>query len=185
MDFPGTLTVDPLHMIRYVLDVTLSLAYHGFKKILIVNGHGSNVPVLDLVARQTIIKTEGKTTCGSLFYMNSPEYARAEKETFPELVGQAGHGDAIETSLYMGIRPDLVQLEKAKDNPASDLTKLGNALLPLRLIWSSYSKEGIYGTVTGSSQEKGETLVAAAVEGLVNIFNEYYDKKIPERVDHH
>src|SRR5262245_33255696 len=50
MDFPGTLTVDPRHMLDYVLDVTMSLAYHGFKKILIVNGHGSNYPILDLVA---------------------------------------------------------------------------------------------------------------------------------------
>lgn len=185
MDFPGTLTVDPIHMINYVLDVTLSLAHHGFKKILIVNGHGSNAPVLDLVARQTIIKTDGKVTCGSLFYMSSPEYERVANETFPELVGQWGHGDAIETSLYMGIRPDLVQLDKAKDNPASDIMKLGSAVLPLRLIWSSFSKEGIYGIVTGSSQAKGEKLVAAAVEGLVNIFNQYYAKEIPPKVDHH
>ena len=28
MDFPGTLTVDPQHMINYVLDVCLSLSHH-------------------------------------------------------------------------------------------------------------------------------------------------------------
>ncbi len=185
MDFPGTLTIDPQHMINYVLDVCLSLSYHGFRKILIVNGHGSNVPVLDLVARQTIIQTQGKTSCASIFYMSSPEYEQAANEVFPELAAQAGHADAIETSLYMAFLPNLVQLDKAHDNPASDLMYLGSASLPLRLWWSSFSKEGIYGTITGASKEKGNVLAAAAVDGLAKIFKQYYAKKIPERVDHH
>ncbi|MSP13549.1 MAG: creatininase family protein [Chloroflexi bacterium] len=185
MDFPGTLTADPQHMINYVLDVTLSLASHGFKKILIVNGHGSNAPVLDLVARQTILRTEGKTACASLFYMNSAEYEKVANDLFPEMAGRWGHADSIETSLYMGLRPDLVQLEKAKDDPVTDLMMLGTALLPLRIHWSSLSQEGIYGLVSSSSQEKGEKLVAAAVEGLAKVYQQFYDKVLPPRVDHH
>ncbi len=185
MDFPGTLTVDPQHMINYVLDVCLSLAHHGFRKLLIVNGHGSNWPVLDLVARQAIIRTEGKMACASIFYMQSVEYERVANELFPEAQGKWGHADEIETSLYMGIRPDLVQLDKAHDNPVSDLMMVGTAVLPLRLWWSSFSQEGIYGRVGNSSQEKGEKLVAAAVEGLANVFVQFYEKHIPERVDHH
>lgn len=184
MDFPGTLTIDPRHMLDYVLDVTLSLAYHGFTKVLIINGHGSNAPILDLVARQTIIRTEGKCACASMFYMESPEYDKAARELFPELVGKWGHGDAIETSLYMGLRPELVQLEKAKDSPPTDLMMLGNATLPLRLWWSSFSPEGIYGYVEGSSEEKGKKLVAAAVTGLAKVFEQFHAKEIPPRVDH-
>jgi creatinine amidohydrolase len=185
MDFPGTLTIDPRHMLDYCLDVTMSLAHHGFTKILIVNGHGSNAPILDLVARQTIIKSEGKVACGSLFYMQSPEYDKVARELFPDLVDKWGHGDAIETSLYMGLRPELVQLEKAKDSPVTDLMMLGNATLPLRLWWSSFSPEGIFGWVEGSSEEKGRQLVDAAVKGLANIYTQFHEKKIPPRVDHH
>jgi creatinine amidohydrolase len=185
MDFPGTLTVDPQHMINYVLDVCLSLSHHGFRKILIVNGHGSNVPVLDLVARQTIIRTQGETACASIFYFNSVEFERTAAELFPEMAGRYGHADDVETSLYMGIRPDLVQLDKAHDDPPTDLMELGSGKLPLRLIWSSFSKEGIYGLTSGASQAKGEKLLAAAVEGLANIFVQFYEKTIPKRVDHH
>ena len=185
MDFPGTLTVDPQHMINYVLDVCLSLGRHGFKKILIVNGHGSNAPVLDLVARQTIVRTNGAVICASIFYMNSAEYERAANELFPEMAGRAGHADVIETSLYMGLRPDLVQLDKAHDDPPSEIMKLGTARLPLRVIWSSLSREGIYGLVNGSSEAKGAALVEAAVEGLANVFDEFHSKAIPEPVDHH
>ncbi len=184
MDFPGTLTVDPIHMVYYVLDVTLSLAYHGFTKILIVNGHGSNVPVLDLVARQTIIKTEGKVACGSIFYHQSEEYAQASKELFPE-VPHMEHGDVIETSLYMGIRPDLVDLSLAEDEPQTDVMDIGTAKLPLRLYFSSFAKTGIYGRVKTSSAQKGEQLVNAVVAGLARIFTDFHAKPIPTRVDHH
>jgi creatinine amidohydrolase len=185
MDFPGTLTVDPQHMINYVLDVCLSLAHHGFSKLLIVNGHGSNAPVLDLVARQAIIRTEGRLACASIFYMQSQEYERVANALFPEMFGRWGHADAIETALYMGVRADLVQLDKAHDNPVSDTMMLGTAVLPLRLWWSSFSREGIYGSMRGANEENGKKLVAAAVEGLAGIFKQFYEKQIPKRVDHH
>jgi len=51
MDFPGTINNDFEHFMHHVLDITKSLAYHGFKKIVLLNGHGSNWPNLDLVAR--------------------------------------------------------------------------------------------------------------------------------------
>jgi creatinine amidohydrolase len=185
MDFPGTLTIAPVNMLNYVLDVCLSLSKHGFTKVLLVNGHGSNAPVLDLAARQAMIQTEGKLTCASLFYMQSVEYERVTSALFPDLIDKWGHGDAIETSLYMGLRPELVQLEKARDDPPTGLMDLGSALLPLRLHWSRFSKEGIYGYVEGSSQEKGEQMVAAAVEGLANIYIDLHGRTIPPRVDHH
>jgi creatinine amidohydrolase len=185
MDFPGTLSVDPQHMISYVLDVCLSLAHHGFKNILMVNGHGSNAPILDLVARQTIIQTKGETACASILYMQSPEYERTVCELFPDVGEWSGHADAIETSAYMGFRPDLVQLDKAHDDQSQGLMELGTARLPLRLWWSSISKQGIYGTVSGASRAKGEILVAAAVEGLARVFLSFHEKIIPVRVDHH
>ena len=43
-----------------VLDITKSLAYHGFKKIILLNGHGSNMPNLDLVARRTNLETDAE-----------------------------------------------------------------------------------------------------------------------------
>lgn len=52
MDFPGTINQHyahfiEAHFIKHVLDITRSLAYHGFKKIVLLNGHGSNMPPLD------------------------------------------------------------------------------------------------------------------------------------------
>src|SRR5690348_344971 len=58
MDFPGTIAVAGDTIIRYVADIGVSLARHGFRKILLVNGHGSNVPFLDIAARNITNQTE-------------------------------------------------------------------------------------------------------------------------------
>ena len=51
LDFPGTIAVQGPTFINYITDIGQSLAHHGFRKILLVNGHGSNVPFLDIAAR--------------------------------------------------------------------------------------------------------------------------------------
>ena len=44
IDFPGTIHIEPEVFIAFCLNITKSVAYHGFRKILLVNGHGSNAP---------------------------------------------------------------------------------------------------------------------------------------------
>jgi creatinine amidohydrolase len=172
------------HMLDYTLDVCLRLAKHGFKKILIVNGHGSNVPVLDLVARQTIVQTGDATACASLDFWSTENYERTAATLFPECDG-TGHADAIETSLYISLRPELVRLELAHDDPSTGVMELGTGRLPFRLIWSSFSKEEILGTVSGADRSKGQQLIAAAVGGLAKIFVRFSEKEIPLPVNHH
>src|SRR5256885_2065884 len=81
MDFPGTINNDFEHFMHHVLDITKSLAYHGFKKILLFNGHGSNMPNLDLVARRTNLETG---------VLGEAELATAEKgrQAYEEAVKQ-------------------------------------------------------------------------------------------------
>jgi len=56
-DFPGVIWIQPETLIAFVTDITKSLAHHGFRRILLLNSHGSNHPVLDLAARKTVIET--------------------------------------------------------------------------------------------------------------------------------
>ena len=58
MDFHGTIDIQIEHLLHFVLDVTKSVAHHGFRRILIADGHGSNMPILELVARRTILETD-------------------------------------------------------------------------------------------------------------------------------
>ena len=51
MDFPGAITIGWDTFARYCKDVGGSLARHGFKRMLFLNGHGSNQPFVDAAAR--------------------------------------------------------------------------------------------------------------------------------------
>ncbi|PZF73709.1 creatininase family protein [Taibaiella soli] len=53
MAYPGTITIRPQVMIELVNDILDSLARHGFKRVLIVNGHGGNIDFLNEVLLQS------------------------------------------------------------------------------------------------------------------------------------
>ncbi|MFI5371728.1 MAG: creatininase family protein [Candidatus Eisenbacteria bacterium] len=44
MAYPGTVTVSAEHYFPFLRDVLDSIATHGFRRILVVNGHGGNTP---------------------------------------------------------------------------------------------------------------------------------------------
>jgi len=60
MDFQGTINNDFHHFIDHALNIVKSLAYNGFKKIILLNGHGSNMPNLNLVARRGNLETDAE-----------------------------------------------------------------------------------------------------------------------------
>lgn len=53
MAYPGTITIRPNVMMELVNDILDSLKTHGFKRILIVNGHGGNIDFLNEVLQES------------------------------------------------------------------------------------------------------------------------------------
>jgi creatinine amidohydrolase/Fe(II)-dependent formamide hydrolase-like protein len=99
IDFPGTIHIEPEVFIAFCLNVTKSVAYHGFEKILVVNSHGSNAPLVDVVARRTTLETG--SLCAACHY---PNLAIEEFRTFKDTETIA-HADEFETSLYLHLAP--------------------------------------------------------------------------------
>ena len=65
MDFPGSVTIHHETFIRYIVDILKSLAYHGFSRIIVINGHGSNIPPLDLACRRANLETDANVALAS------------------------------------------------------------------------------------------------------------------------
>ncbi|GAG81696.1 unnamed protein product, partial [marine sediment metagenome] len=172
------------------------LAHHGFKRVLIVNGHGSNHIYVDAAARQAIIDTEGKVLCAALSYWSVPQVLRITKKVRDSGLGGMAHAGEFETSMYLAMRSELVDMSKAADwLGASEIPDIfryemmnpppERAAVPLFPYWSTSSPNGVYGAASKSTKDKGDQFLIAAVEGVVEVVRDLKKYPILERIDHH
>jgi creatinine amidohydrolase len=195
MDFHGTLTIAWDTFIRYVKDVCCSLAHHGFKRILVVNGHGSNASPLDLAARLSIIEYQGRILCASVNHWDLRRAKEVGKALRESDYGGTSHAGEYETSLYLALKPELVDMSKAVDERSPLSPSFRTDLLAgthpqgsgARLVpyWSVQTASGVLGDATKASREKGEKFLEAAVQGLVELIRELRGQEILPRRDQH
>jgi len=184
IDFPGTIHIEPETFIAFCLNITKSVAYHGFQKILIVNGHGSNGPLIDLVARKTVLATESLCFATAYFsyLMDAFEEVR-ETET-------VAHADELETSLYLHLAPDRVRTDRrveGNDREGRFVSSDSTSNYPVRFsdYWGRLTQTGVHGDPTKATGEKGKVLFEAAVKGLVELVDELRAWPIEKRADLH
>ncbi len=191
MDFPGAITIGAHTFIDYGVDVCRSLSQHGFKKMLIVNGHGSNTPFADIIARLAVLQTGA--LAAAVNYWAAPgvrEVAEALRES--ENIGGMNHACEFETSVYLALRPELVDMSKAvhelshrpSKNYWTDLIG-GDGPLTMMEPWSALTESGVMGDPTKASAEKGRKLFNAAASGIVELIDEMRARKAAVRKDHH
>jgi creatinine amidohydrolase len=190
MDFPGAVTIGAHTLIEYGLDVCKSLAHHGFERILIVNGHGSNAPFVDVIARLCVVQTGALTA--AVNYWAAPGVREAAESLRESPVGGMNHACEFETSLYLGLRPELVDMTQAVDECSHRPTKnywtdliAGDGPLAMMEQWSQLSESGVMGDPTKATAEKGRVLLDAAANGVVELVDELLARKSPARTDHH
>jgi creatinine amidohydrolase len=171
--------------------VCASLAHHGFRKILIVNGHGSNTPFVDIVARLAVVQT-GVLAAAVNYWAAPGVRAAAEELRESEKVGGMNHACEFETSLYLAIAPELVDMSQAvhelshrpTDNYWTDLIA-GDGPLVMMEAWSLLTDSGVMGDATKATAEKGRTLLRAAAAGIVTLIDEMRSRAPAQRRDHH
>jgi creatinine amidohydrolase len=194
MDFPGTINNDFEHFMHHVLDITKSLAYHGFKKIILLNGHGSNWPNLDLVARRTNLETDAECTpiCWWQLLNVDPAFMKGWRESkFP---GGCAHACELETSLYMyldgdNVRTDLIKngdISFNNDNSPFNWVDLLGAGPATTISWtSSYSDTGVLGEAELATAEKGKRAYEEAVKQLCRYVEYFHPRPKDVRKDRH
>ena len=195
MDLHGTITIEWDTLVKYIRDVCCSLAHHGFRRILIVNGHGSNASPLDLAARLTILQYEGQVLCASVNHWGLRAVMEAGKRIRESDYGGTSHAGEYETSLYLALRPDLVDMghavdERSRLSPSfrSDLlagTHPEGSSAHMVPYWSAQTSSGVMGDATLATREKGQALLEAAIEGLIALIRELRATPIPERRNRH
>lgn len=108
---PGTISIRAEILIEVLCDAIGSLAEHGFKNFVVVNGHRIvNIPWMQIAAERV------QRTLGVKVVLFDPAYM--SKEVAAKLgFGPIGHGEEIEISHMCHCHPDLIHLDDAADNP--------------------------------------------------------------------
>ncbi len=155
-NFPGTLWVSHEVFEEYVTEVLNSLHYHGFDKVIVVNGHGGNTSSI----------SNAISYCNDTLEMTCILFEWWKDQS---LIGSifdglsCGHADAVETSVIFAARPDLVQSDKF--DSLTSASKWGREIggLYLSSRTDQFTSSGIAGSVEGISQEKGQKLLEKTV----------------------
>lgn len=174
--WPGTMRIRPQVFMDLVYDVCGSLIEMGFRKIMLLSGHGHHTGPLRVVTRRIADAYD--------VYMAIVSSASLAAERFGEIrkSGRGGsiHGGEYETSLmlYLG---EPVDMDQATDEDImryhSDFIAGDNFTGGQKVFWSTWglqkSKTGIYGDPTVATAETGRQLVEAMVTNGVAFAREF------------
>jgi creatinine amidohydrolase len=177
-DFPGTLTISAETLVSMLSEIGASVARSGIRKLALVNSHGGQSHILDIVAQKLRV-SEGMVVAS----LNAYRYWDVAG-TFGEEEASFGiHGGAAETSIMLHAKPESVRrdkLEKFK-NTAADMSRRYESLRPygrsVGLGWQmqDLNPAGAAGDSTIATAQAGADLIESAAGTLLGILRELAD----------
>lgn len=163
--FAGTFTLSASTLIATLMDLGRSVARCGFRRLVLLNSHGGNVPVVDLVARDIRIET------GLIVFMLHLSRLGATREFVSDHERLHGmHAGDGETSMILGLAPELVRMERRVGEvpvvPAGFALPTMPSGVPFAWVTSDFSESGACGNSETASEEKGRQIAELAANRL-------------------
>lgn len=163
----GTFTLDIPTYRAVLLCLVRSLARHGFKRALIVNGHGGNMTALNAFLPDIERETGLAVAATTYFELAQPAFA-------PILDDQEGvlHACEAETSMMMAAFPEAVRAPRLPEAYGPQFADPRAVLAPPVQRFRSFAAltpSGVLGDARRASRDKGEKLLAAAVDALADV----------------
>lgn len=181
--FPGTLTLQAATLQQTVEQIGESVWRAGFRKLLIVNGHGGQPQVLELAAL-ALRERHGDIIVVPKFVWRVPHVAgRYLSERERRSAMHAGHA---ETALMLALAPELVQMEHAQAHylPAFDSPLLApNGRPACGWVTSDFGPSGVIGDPTGATAEQGHAILDSLAQSWAQAITELHALRWPVRTD--
>jgi creatinine amidohydrolase len=175
LDFAATRSLDYDEAIRRWIGIGETLAEGRIRKLLLLNAHGGNSPLM------TIVATELRRRCNMLCVATSwtRHLAGAPVGEREREIGI--HGGEIETSVMLALAPERVAMDKAADFASAQAGfardyKLLRAYGPHAFGWKiqDLNPAGAVGNAAAASAETGEKLLQIAIASLVDLVEDMH-----------
>jgi creatinine amidohydrolase len=200
----GTITVRSSTLLNLVHDVGRSLIHHGFNRIIFVNGHGSNVKVIDPVLRKLRYET-GALISFVKPYMENYVGILAGLMENPLDETPGWHSSELETSQDLAWNEKYVRMDRAnftrahipaflpktfeKKDGMPDVEFEGYKYFTFPMDHHEFIESGVIGNPMRATKEKGEEAfrrlsehVAKGVLELMKVPVEVHTREFIDRV---
>ncbi len=157
--FPGTTSISAPTLYRVIDDIRTSLERQGIHKVVVVNGHGGNYVLANVVQEANVDEPR------MALFPNRDDWEQARKSAGMSTDNHEDmHGGELEVSLLLAAAPELVRdIDPSDDHISSDRTHMH-----LRGM-AGYTESGIIGRPSLGDATKGKL----ALEELTNAFEEH------------
>ncbi len=161
MSLGATFSLDYATFHALLRGICSSLIRNGFKRILLLNGHGGNVAALTVIVNELAVELDAPIATATYWLL--------AKQAFGEILenqSNVRHACEAETSMVLALTPELVDMAAASQavGPTSrEIAEVaGNDAAHRWLSFKARTTHGAIGDPRSATAEKGELLLEAA-----------------------
>jgi len=184
--FAGTIAISVQTMIAVLSDIAESIYRAGFRKLALMNSHGGQPQILEIVARDL----HEKYPDFLIFPLFTWRVPNAAKDLLTAKELEFGiHGGDAETSLMLALLPEQVQMDKAVTEypyglPENSMLSMEGAN-PFAWVMRDLSQSGVLGDAKAATKEKGEKILASLVDSWAKLIEDIYKFEQPMAYGNH
>lgn len=162
-EFAGTFWLEPDTFRRVLTELCVSAMYHGWDRIIIVNGHGGNSEAVREVA--ATVSREHRVDCTGFTWFEAIDLSPSAM----------GHGGTVETSALLATAPDQVKRERLQEAADGSSERWGTWVggTNLAVDADEFTENGVVGDPTDADAEWGGELLSRAGSALAEIIAEH------------
>ena len=194
-EFQGTIMFSSKLRFDILTETCSEIARNGFKKIIIINGHGGNTAMLNNFSRSVLYEKKDYMVFVYGISKSWPKvqdvidiYESDKRDYLPELTDEdiqvmknhlanctvSGHGCFRETAMLLGSRPDLVDMSKVNDVSGENvhyMDNITNAGFESPFTWmANYPNSLSSNGHDGNNERIGKSFVKLASDKLAEAF---------------
>ncbi len=179
--FPGTITLTAQTLITVLMEVAESIYRAGFRKLVLLNAHGGQPQIMEIVARD-LHQAKEDFLVFPLFSWRAPHIG---SELLSQKEKELGiHAGDAETSVLLSLLPDQVKMDRAVAEyphglPEDSLLSM-EGKLPFAWTTRDLSRSGVLGDATVATKEKGDRLMDSVSDGWVKVLRDVYRFQQPQ-----
>ncbi|HLH12953.1 MAG TPA: creatininase family protein [Methylovirgula sp.] len=173
-DFPGTLSLSATSLMNVLTEIGECVERAGCRKLVLLNSHGGNVPLIDMVAHDLRARLDMLVVLATWHRFGYPDGLFSEEEQAHGI-----HAGDVETSLMLTFRPDLVR-RNALDNFVSKSAAIEANFTWLRTgrptgfgwMAQDLNPSGAVGNAAAASAEKGEACADYGATAFIELLQD-------------